>query len=240
LRVAEEARIGGKLTYRSPVEQAGAIAAKPEGGVEFVLSERQASAPTGARAAALAFWKWLVGRARELITLLLLGALALWRLPALCDRLSALVGKKPFPALGWGALVAVVGYGGAFAVGLVVLLAGILMLVLTLGGLSGVVFGLGFSALGLALAAFSFLVSFASKLVVAYLVGVLVAGKLGPRLAESRGWALVIGVVLYVIAAGLPFIGWLVALLATLLGLGAMWLAYRERRVAAPAPVTVA
>jgi Tfp pilus assembly protein PilX len=63
---------------------------------------------------------------------------------------------------------------------------------------------------------------------------------MGPRLAESRGWALVIGVVIYVILRGIPILGWLVGLAVTLIGLGAMWLVYREQRATAAVPTATA
>jgi len=43
-------------------------------------------------------------------------------------------------------------------------------------------------------------------------------------------WALVIGVLIYVLVSSIPIIGLLIGLAATLIGVGAMWLAYQAWR----------
>ncbi|MDD5469088.1 MAG: hypothetical protein PHS96_14955 [Anaerolineales bacterium] len=107
---------------------------------------------------------------------------------------------------------------------------------ITLGGLAGTVAGVGFSGLSLVVTVFTLLVSYGSKLVFAYLVGKLTLEKVAPRYAEQKAWPLVLGVVLYLLVRSIPLLGWLVGVLATLLGLGAMWLWFQDRRPAvAPA-----
>ena len=239
LRVSSEAKIGGKLAYRSGVDQASGIAAKPAGGVAFQLTE-QAVRDQARRNPVRVFGNWLLGRARELITLLVLGALALWLLPTWIPRLTGKVQQQPLPALGWGLVVVVLGYVGAVVLAIVILLLALLFWVVTIGGLAGTVLGVGFSSLAVVWTLFGLIVSYGSKLVVAYLAGEWIAQRLGPRLAESRGWALVIGVVIYVILRGIPILGWLVGLAVTLIGLGAMWLVYREQRATAAVPTAAA
>lgn len=237
LRVGQEAQIGGKLQYRSATEQAARIGAKPAGGVEFTQVVASGSANRGAAKAPAADWS--LARVRELVTLLLLGAVALWKGPKLFERATTIAQQQPLPAAGYGLLVALVGYVGAFLSFLVILGLTLFFLVVTLGGLSGAVFGVGTSSLGVAFALFSLAVSYGSKLIVAYLGGQWIAQRLGGRVAESRGWALVIGVLVYVLLRSIPFLGWLVGLAATLVGLGAMWLLYRELRQP-PAPTAAA
>jgi hypothetical protein len=168
-------------------------------------------------------------------------------LPALAARPVQQARQKALPAAGWGFVVFLVAYAALGVAALVLFIAGILLGVVTFGGLASVVFGVGFSALGLAFASFSFLVSYGSKLVVAVVVGQLILRSVMPRIAENRYWGLAVGVVIYVILRELPGIvpvagpvfGWLLGAAVTLVGLGAIWLAFREWRAAsrtAPAP----
>jgi hypothetical protein len=100
------------------------------------------------------------------------------------------------------------------------------------------VLGVGFSGLGLAFTVFTLLVSYGSKLVVAYLFGRLLLQTLAKQYAGRKFLTLFVGVVVYALVAWIPILGWLIGLVATLIGLGAMWLWFRERRVrAAPAPM---
>jgi uncharacterized membrane protein len=62
------------------------------------------------------------------------------------------------------------------------------------------------------------------------MAGEWIMNKIAPEAKGKSYWAMVIGVVLYVILAAIPYIGWLVALIATIIGIGSMWLAYRSWR----------
>ncbi len=255
LRVAPGAIIGGKLTYTSPVNQDAAIKATPAGGQEFVYK-----APSNTSQAAVRttdFWtsalNTLVTAGRDFLTLMALGALALAFVPKVAARVVQQAHQRALPAAGWGFVVVLVTYALMAVAALLLLVAGILLGVVTFGGLASVVFGVGFSALGLAFTAFGLLVSYGSKLVVAVLVGQLVVRALAPRFAANRYWGLAAGVFIYVVlrdlpgvvpAAG-PLFGWLLGVAVTLVGLGAIWLAFREwwvasraSRVLAPAPLT--
>jgi len=55
----------------------------------------------------------------------------------------------------------------------------------------------------------------------------------------NRGWPLLLGVLLYVVVAGIPYLGLVVSVLVTLLGLGAMWLSLRARTTKIVAPTDV-
>ena len=48
--------------------------------------------------------------------------------------------------------------------------------------------------------------------------------------AESKALPLALGVVLYVALRAVRFFGWLLAMFVTMLGMGAMWLLFRERK----------
>jgi hypothetical protein len=248
LRVSADASIGGKLTYTSAVNQDSAIQAAPAGGKEFVYkADTSMSRPAGQVTFVNTMVTTLVNAGRDFLTLMTLGCLALYFLPALAAGVVQQARQKTLSAAGWGFVVFLVAYVGLGVVALVLLIAGILLGVVTFGGLASVVFGVGFSSLGLALASLSLLVTYGSKLVVAVLVGQLVLPGVLPRIAENRYWALAVGVTIYVILRDLPLMvpvagplfGWLLGAGVTLVGLGAMWLAFRNWRTASNAASAV-
>ncbi len=238
LRVSSSAHVGGKLTYTSRAEQAAAIAIQPEGGVLFHLEEpsKQPEAQVSVRAdTGRWLWSWLIGRVREFLTLAILGALVLWKLPTTLKTVAESARAKPLPALGWGLVVILVASVGVVVVGLAILAMALLLALVTLGGLVGPVLGIGMPALGLASGLCSVLVTYGSKLVVAYLLGTLIVKGLLPSKAGDRRLELILGLVVYLLVRAIPIVGWLFGALVTLVGVGAMWLAYQERRAAARA-----
>ena len=242
IRVGKDAKIGGKITYTSAVPQASAIQAEPAGGVVYQTptpdEEPQVSQPTRVSFGG-SLLQWFVTRVRDLVTLLVLGALVLWLLPGVFRLVVDKAQAQALPAAGWGLLTAVLGYLAAILVGLAIGVVGFLFGVITLGGLSNAIFGVGFSGLGAAAAVFTLLVSYGSKLVIAYLVSRIALEKIAPQWAGNRAVVMVLGVVAYVILRGVPIVGWVIRVAATVVGLGAMWLAFRDWRAArsvTPAP----
>jgi cytoskeletal protein CcmA (bactofilin family) len=234
IRVSSDAIIGGELNYTSSADQSAEIAAAPEGGIVYSTPQ---PAETGqpAKPRGLDVFGWILDRIRTLVTLLLLGGLALWLLPDLFHELVEKARSQPAPATGWGLVTVIVGYVGAAFVAVVILAIGILFSVVTLGGLSGTIFGVGFSGLAIGVAVFNLLVQYGSKVAIAFLGGRWILEKLTPQYAENKAVALVLGVVLYVMLRAIPIFGWLLSVFVTLLGLGAMWLLLRERRALAEA-----
>jgi len=132
-------------------------------------------------------------------------------------------------------MTVIAGYLGAGLVAVLILAIGILFSVITLGGLASTIFGVGFSGLAIVFAVFSLMVQYGSKAVIAFLGGRWILEKLAPQYAENKALPLVLGVVLYVMLRAVPFFGWLLSVFVTLLGLGAMWLLFREWRTLAAA-----
>jgi hypothetical protein len=230
LRVSEKAQIGGKLSYSSTVEQASAIKSTPSGGVDFTLAEKNKPGEKVNVDPAQAFALWIAARIRMLATLLILGMLATWLLPALLPKISNLARSAPASALGWGVLVLIGGFALAVLSAIAIVITGILIGIISLGGLAQTVFGLGFSVLGLAFAVFMFAIEYGSKLIVAHLVGKWILSRISPAYAEHRVWPLALGILIYVPLNGIPVLGWLIGLVATLLGLGAIGLLYKNWR----------
>ncbi|MBM3145731.1 MAG: polymer-forming cytoskeletal protein [Chloroflexi bacterium] len=236
LRISESAEIGGKVAYTSFTDQSESIETTPGGGIVYSTPEPEAQ-PTPGQVlpppqinAAVKVGQWFLQRARELVTLLALGALVLWLLPSLFDKVIAKAVGKPLPSSGWGLVTVIAGYAGAVILAGLVLALGIFFGVLTLGGLGRTIFGVGFSSLGLAMAVFVLLVTYGSKLVIAFWGGKWVLGKLTPQYAGSKVWPLVVGVLIYVLLRAIPILGWVIGVVVTLIGMGAMWLVFQDWR----------
>jgi hypothetical protein len=247
LRVGAAATIAGKLSYTSPVEQASGIVAQPQGGVAY-----SASVPdeTGGSAAAIAVQpqnqvvSWLWSRLRELVTLLVIGGLALWLLPQLFQRVVEQVRSTPLPATAWGFAVLILGYLAAF-LAMLLLMALIFGLgSLTLAGLAWAAFWCGTAGLSACFAFFTLLVAYGSKVVVAYPIGRWLLHRFQGDAAVApvgwqRSWPLLVGVLLYVLVVGIPYLGFVVSVVVTLLGLGAIWLSMRAYTPKIVAPTLI-
>lgn len=243
LRIANSAEIGGKLVYTSPVDQGKAIQAEPGGGVVFQTPVPEETVqkpgpggetkPAPAAAPFLAVLKWTLNRVRLFAVLLVLGGLALWKIPAVLHKTVQVVKSQPLPSLGYGFVVVILGFSAAFVIGLAILLLGIFFGVITLGALGKIVMGIGFSSLSLVMSIFLLLVTHGSKVVIAFLLGLWIVKLLAPNstLASKNILALVLGSILYVVLRAIPVLGLLIGLVATLAGLGAIWLTAREWRL---------
>lgn len=239
IRIGSDAQIVGTLNYASPAEQRSTILAEPSEGVAFTPVTVTATdtaidgaAPVAPTTQAIVL-SWLWVRLRELVSLLVLGALALWLIPKWFHRATENAWHEPVAATGWGFVVTVTGY-------MLALIAFILLIVvtaglgrLTLGGLASSFFFSGFTGISAAFTLFTLMVAYGSKLVVAYPVGHWLMAKLSTTQAEKRAWPLVVGAVLYVLAVSIPYLGFVVSFFVTMIGVGAMWLIFRNRPKAA-------
>jgi hypothetical protein len=104
-------------------------------------------------------------------------------------------------------------------------MVGIIIGFISLGSLLYVWFGLVGLTYLLASALFFFTVFTISKLIAAYMFGNWIMKAVFKEKKEKAWLNLLIGVVLYVIIRAIPFIGWLAAFAAILIGTGAFWLA---------------
>lgn len=242
LRVNPMAVIGGVMNYTSRVNQANQIEAKPAGGIVFHTpepseEEKAAAASTPAPVStAAAIFSSFAGFAGNLISLLLVGGLLLWKFPALLDKNVNTVKTQPWPSTFYGFVTLIVGYAAfLFALPLIIL-ASIIIGFVTIGGLGGVTAAIGLSAWATIFTIFNLLVSHVAKVIVSYLVGKWIFAKLAPA-NTSNVWPLVTGILIYAVLNAIPLFGLLFSIAATLLGVGAMWLVFKQRNIAAPVAV---
>jgi cytoskeletal protein CcmA (bactofilin family) len=227
LHVDPNAQISGKFIYTSP--QKYDIQAIPGGGIEYhTPSVTETTKPTFGPAlvsheSGNIFKTWHA--LSSLITLLLVGALLVGVFPNPFGKTVETAQKRTLASAGVGLLVLALAIPAFLLVALVIVAAGILLSFISLGGLTYPVFGLGFGVLGLAATALVVLAGTISKVIFAFLIGELILKAFQAKL--SVGWQkalpLLIGVIVYAVLASVPYIGWLVALLATIIGIGAVW-----------------
>jgi cytoskeletal protein CcmA (bactofilin family) len=233
LTIDPAASIEGNLDYTQNVDlsfPAGVVQ-----GTVMRTAPPSTSEPKPQETAAEKVGKWGLRYLRIIITIVLLGLVLLWLLPAFINGLSSQIEAHPWPSLGWG----VVAYAGFFFLLLLVLfvmiLGGIAFGVLTLGGLSGTVVWLGILALFALILGFVLATSFVAKIAFGMAAGKWILARAKSPLAAHRFWPMVLGVVVTVaIIALLSFplipggLGWLLNFVVILFGLGALWLWIRD------------
>ncbi len=234
LRVNPMAMIGGVMNYTSKVNQASQIEATPAGGIVFQTpvpsaEELKAKETTPAPVATtVGILSGLSGFASNLISLLLIGGLLLWKFPALLEQNVATIKEKPWASVGYGFVTILVGFFGLFLLLPVIILISIIIGFITVGGLSGSVAAIGLSTWAAAFAGFSLAVFHVSKVIVAYLAGKWIFSKLAPA-NTSVIWPMVVGVLVYAILCMVPLFSLLFEIAVVLLGVGAMWLVFKQK-----------
>lgn len=231
IRVSEDATISGKLTYKSSQQQEEAIESSPAKGINYKYDPIDDHGGARRPNFAALLGRWLIGRLRVFLTLFILGGLVLWQLPGLLEHVDKTLQKETLSTLGWGLVTIIFVYVGAAIIAGLIIALGIFFGVITLGGLSKAIFGVGFSSLGLMLALFGILVSYVSKLAVSFTAGKLLLEALAPDATNDLVWPLILGIGIYVFLSAIPILGGLIAFMATILGVGAIWLAYRNRPI---------
>jgi len=221
LTVDGGARIVGNLQYTSAAEStvpSGVVAG------EIIRHQTQDVAiprqPTRAERAA----GWSLNLARSMATLLIFGLMFAWLAPSLSGALAGEARSKPAASLGWG----VVAYA-AFVAALVVtvlgmIIGGTVFALLKFGGVTGAIIWSGLAILFAAIVAFVLVTVFVAKIVVGTALGNWILGLFNSNLVGHRIWPMVIGVVIIALLVAVPAVGWLFALLAAFIGLGAIWL----------------
>lgn len=240
IRILDGGRVDGMILYTSPVKQHETLQGMPADRIAFEQASADAN-PLEDLSPQQRAGLWFKDRLRALVTLVVLGGLAWWLWPKAMER-AASQAAHPLPALGWGLLTSVGGIAAVLLAFVTIWVVGILMGVVTLGGLATAIFFVGLSGWGLASSSFGLVLIYGSKLVIASAVGLWLCGKALPKLCLHSFWALVVGVILYVFVEGLlslalPGVGVLFDLLVTFLGMGACWLAWRASHAPQVTPI---
>ena len=194
-----------------------------------ISGDQLAQTDTGIDSAAVT--NWLLGVAEEFVTLLIFGLIAIWLFASFLKRSGEKLEEKPLKSTGFGLLglvISVALIGVVVLVTVLILVLGIGLGALGLWDLALAVWGVGFSSLGLAFWLSLLFVSYGTKVIVAFLVGTLILRRLAPNSLQYKILPLLLGLLIYVLLAWIPYFGWVVAVLVNAIGLGAAWLAYRD------------
>ncbi len=172
-----------------------------------------------------------MSRFKELATLLILGGLAAALFPLTLRRSADRAGAGPLRSAWKGLLAELSGFFLAGLILVIVIVVGFLIGIISLDRLSLTVFALGLSGLTALFILFLFMIAFGSKLVTAQWVGKKVLAHFSPTAGDHRYWPVVVGVLIYVALRLIPVVSSIVGLAATLIGLGAVYLMWREKKV---------
>ena len=175
---------------------------------------------------------WFLQRGRQILSFLIVGGLIIWRIPGLFAQWAAQAQNRPLASAGYGLVVFVMGNAGVFVAGAIVGAVGLFLAYIYLGKLALVFWGVGFSGLLFVFSVLIAFVSYISKVIVAYLMGELILRRFSSRAAERKLWPLLLGVIIYALLRAIPVLGWVIGLIVTLLGLGAVWMAYSSKKQA--------
>lgn len=223
LTVDKGAHIGGKLDYTSASEWN-----IPAGVVGGVVTHHKPEVEAEEEEVVVSPLSQFLGHLQRLVALLLVGLLIVWVVPGWTKRVADALQAKPLPSLGWG----VVTIAATLLAFLVILVAMILLAVVLdlvkLNNLVGTVIVLGLLAIFALAVLFGLAIAYFTKIVVSFLGGRLILGRLNPNWAQGRLWPLVLGLVIFVILTAIPWVGGLISLVVVLLGLGALWLLGRD------------
>jgi len=201
LTLTSTAKINGNLTYRSN------NSAIIETGAT-VIGNTTHNLPTASQAKrGFNFLGWFWLRLFSIFSALIIGLvlISLWHeeIKAITDLMPSKIGSS----IGWGVIL--------------MLLTPILtvLLFITIIGLP-----LGFIIIGLWLIALMI-----SKVLVGIMIGRSILNSLWTAQKDSLIWAMIIGIIITYLVYAIPFLGWLLALMAMWWGLGGLWQYFKKR-----------
>ena len=236
LTLGDNASIGGALVYQAPQEATippGVVAGpveytqvtpvpKPSEGVKEVRREPVSTTQHAITAVVI----WGRNLLRNMMSLLIVGLLVAWLYPRLLSGSGEALQIRPWASLGVGILTGIAFWLIMPVLTFLLFAVVILLGLFSLGGL--VIPALMIMALILATIGVTFLISsgYFSKLIISQVLGQLILRGFKSTAADHRFWPWLIGLAIFIILRSIPFVGWIVNILAVLFGLGAfvLWL----------------
>ena len=131
--------------------------------------------------------------------------------------------SKPLQSLGSGFLSILVVYIGLMVAIVILVFISLLFRFLTLNQIGSFLTLLGFSMAVIVYVSMAILILYISKLVIAFWVGKLLIQKINPRIEKKDIWGMILGIFFNLFLYLIPVIGWLLGVIISLVGLGAIW-----------------
>jgi magnesium-transporting ATPase (P-type) len=176
---------------------------------------------------------WFLGRLRSLVILVVFCLLGFWVMPGIITRASGRLREKPLKSLGTGLIGTLISFNAVLAAILVAAIftaIGFWLVFATVWELGIFVWATGLSLVVLFIILVCIFIFFITKAIVAYTLGNLILKRVTLKPSWMKILALLAGLIVYVLLAGLPYVGWVVGILATGFGCGSAWLDYRQKR----------
>ncbi len=176
---------------------------------------------------------WSLDRARDWLVLSLFGLLAFWLMRPKLEAAGEPLRLRPWRTLAVGLLVLLISVN-LFLLAILLVAAvfslGLALNFLGLWQLSILLWVAAYALLALALAALWFLIVYGSKILVVSVLTAWSTRRIELENVWLQGLALVVGLLLYILLAAVPYVGWIITLLSSAAGLGSIWLAWRASR----------
>lgn len=182
---------------------------------------------------------WGIALLRNIAALLIVGLLAVWLIPAQLIYSSEQPRSRPWRSLLTGFLVLLLGWLVLLITLLLVLGVAFFLFWISLPNLGFLVGSLGAMAVGLAAVIYWFSIYFFSKVIVAFLLGRTIFAKSTWKYAQGNVVPLLVGVILLALIVSIPYLGWVVSVISTMFGLGALWMVAFPHKAKETEPVAV-
>jgi hypothetical protein len=226
-RLSKNAKIGGRLMYSSNDVLEEALDINPSGGIIILTPTTTNNSPDSienpSQINAQSWQNRLIRIFRLTVSLVICGLLILWISPGLLNAAILHVEQKPLNAFGIGIITSISIYIGLSVLTIFFLLAAVLLGLFSLGSLGYSVFGLGLLSIGWIFLFLNFVVEFVSKIVVAFWIGKKLMHYFNNDDEKHNFISLFIGIIIFVLISAIPYIGWIISVIVTLVGLGALW-----------------
>jgi cytoskeletal protein CcmA (bactofilin family) len=182
---------------------------------------------------------WGIALLRNIAALLIVGLLSVWLIPAQLTFSSEQPRRKPWRSLLVGFLILLLGWFLALLALLLVIGLAFFFFWISLPNLGFLVGSLGVMAVGLASIIYWLSIAYFSKVIIAFLLGRTIFSRSTSKYAQGRVLPLIVGVVLFALIVSIPYLGGVVSVIATMFGLGALWMVAFPEKVKEPEAVTV-
>lgn len=196
------------------------------------VDSSQAAQPTPTQGELVA--GWFMARLREFIPLLIVSLIGYWFLRGRLEASSAVIKQRPLPALGIGLVGLVLSWAvlGAFILLFVlILMTGVWIGQATFWNVAWLLWSVAFPFTALIFSLFLVFMNFGTKTITTYAISTYLFDRFAPRAGRVRWLLMILGLLVYVFLRAIPILGWVMSIVVTAWGIGAAWLAWRNRRM---------